>query len=113
MPWCREPIMAAETLRNRPVGAGAVLMLAFAWAASTQSARADTVTMPPLFQGSTLVYGSQSDVYSLNAPGPGTLNIHIDDTVWPEPLQGLSVSVMSPDSLLGQLFASSDPSAAN
>jgi hypothetical protein len=73
-----------------------------------QRAWADALPDLTLFQGTTLVYGQQSDVYSLNDPGPGTLEIVLQDMAWPEPLQDISLSLVNANGTLGTMSGPGD-----
>lgn len=54
----------------------------------------------------TMVTGSSSDVFSFQAPGPGTVTVELTNVAWPQPLTSLSFMAMTP----GQVLASwSDP----
>ena len=90
-------------LSRRPLSLGAVaaLGLAVGCAMAPQRARAEVISQS--LEGTTLVYGTESDVYSFNAPGPGTLEFELKDLGWPKPLQSLSGSVMSSTGVLGSL----------
>lgn len=50
------------------------------------SARADSV----LLNDTTLVSGSESSVFSFQAPGPGTVTVELTNLDWPQPLSSLS-----------------------
>jgi hypothetical protein len=53
---------------------------------AASAARADTV----LVSDTSFVSGSQSMVYSLTAPGPGSITITLSNLSWPDPLASLS-----------------------
>ncbi len=61
-----------------------------------------------LLAQSTMVFTSQANVYAFNAPGPGTLSIHLEDMTWPEKLQDLSFAILSPSSVLGGMSSAGD-----
>jgi hypothetical protein len=64
-----------------------------------------------LFADSILVQSSQTNVFSFSAPGPGTLSVHLSDVPWPEQsLSSLSMSIFSPNSVLGSLSVAGDAS---
>lgn len=65
--------------------------------------RARAAVISQSFEGTTLVYGTESDVYSFNAPGAGTLEFGLKDLLWPGSLASLSGSLMSSAGVLGSL----------
>jgi hypothetical protein len=81
----------------------AALGLALGAAALPRAALAEMVTADNLLQQSTLVIDQQSNVYSLSAPGPGTLYVAVQDINWPAPLTSINVSVNTPGSVLGTM----------
>jgi hypothetical protein len=95
--------MGDRSRRPLPLGTVAALGLAVGCAAAPQHARAEIISQTPLGAGTTLVFGQESDVLSFNAPGPGTLEIQLQNLSWPEPLKDLSVSLMSSHNALGSL----------
>lgn len=67
-------------------------------------ARADSVSLLELTAS---IYGTATDVYSFQAPGPGTVSVSLSDVGWPEHFQSLSASISSSREALGQLPAPS------
>lgn len=59
-------------------------------------------------QGSVLVSGSASNVYSINAIGPGVLTVRLENISWPERLSQLDCSIYSADGLLKSLSDTSE-----
>ena len=49
------------------------------------------------------VYGSESNLYSFDAPGPGTVWVSVTDQKWPETFQSLSTSIVSSHNVLGEV----------
>lgn len=52
------------------------------------------------------VYGSATNLYSFEAPGPGTVWVSVSDVNWPEAFQSLSTSIVSSHNVLGQVSGS-------
>jgi hypothetical protein len=53
-----------------------------------------------LLSDTTLVSGSQSTVFSFQAPGPGTLSVELTDIDWPQTLSSLSFMATSGSQVL-------------
>ena len=68
------------------------------------AARADMV----LLSDTTLVTGTESSVYSFNAPGPGTVTVQLTSLAWPQALNSLSFMASTPSQVLSWW---SDPSS--
>jgi hypothetical protein len=80
----------------RPAGTLAAAVLALICIACPQRARADTITDTSLLQQTTFVFGNdQKNLYSFDAPGPGTLSVTLKDWDFPVPIQQLTASIMS------------------
>ncbi|MBS0379243.1 MAG: hypothetical protein JSS29_12205 [Proteobacteria bacterium] len=75
-----------------------LVVLAVLASAHLGVARADTV----LVSSTTMISGSQSDVFSFTAPGPGTITAQITNLSWPQPLDSLSVIATSGKEVMGQ-----------
>lgn len=88
---------------TRPAGALAASALALISLGGPRWARADTVTDTGLLQQTTLVFSQQTNLYSFDAPGAGTLAISLKDWGFPVPLQQLTASILSQDQVLGSL----------
>ena len=85
----------------RPAGALAVTALALIGIAGPQRARADSLTASsPLLQ-TTLVFSQQTNLYSFQTDGAGTLDISLKDWGFPVQLQQLTASILSDDQVLG------------
>jgi len=95
--------VASKSRRRLLLTAATALGLGVPALTLPRSSVADMVSAEALVQQSTLVINQQSNVYSFNAPGPGTLEVTVDDIVWPVPLSALSVAVTSPSSVLGTM----------
>jgi len=97
---------------SRPAGAAAAAAaaLALVCVASPQRARADTITDSSLLQQTSLVFSRQTNLYSFDAPGAGTLSITLKDWNFPTPLEQLTASILSQDQVLGPSFDSSKDS---
>ena len=86
---------------TRPTGAVAATALALVCIAGPQRARADTVTDTSLLQQTALVFSQQTNLYSFDAPGAGTLSITLKDWGFPVSLQQFTASILSQDQVLG------------
>lgn len=64
-----------------------------------------------LLSDTTLVSGSQSAVFSFQAPGPGTLSIQLTDIDWPQTLSSLSFMATSGNQVLASWSDSASQSA--
>ena len=83
---------------TRPAGTFAAAALALISVAAPHRAKADTVTDSSLLEQTTLVFGQkQTNLYSFDAPGAGTLSVTLKDWAFPVPLQQLTASIMSGD----------------
>jgi len=69
------------------------MLMAFAVSATTQ---ASTV----LVSDTTLVTGSESQVFSFNAPGPGTVSVQLTNLDWPQALSSLSFVATTANNVL-------------
>lgn len=49
-----------------------------------------------------LVSGSQSSVYSISAPGPGTVTVELSNLAWPDPLSSLSFTATTATKVISQ-----------
>lgn len=96
-------IRATGVRLTRPAGAVAASALALVSLAGPQRAQADTITDASLLQQTTLVFSQQTNLYSFDAPGAGTLAISLKDWGFPVPLQQLTASILSQDQVLGSL----------
>ncbi len=96
-------IRAIAVRLARPAGAVAASALALVSLAGPQRAQADTITDAALLQQTTLVFSQQTNLYSFDAPGAGTLAISLKDWGFPVPLQQLTASILSQDQVLGSL----------
>ena len=85
----------------RPAGALAVAGLALVGVAGPQRARADTITDTAPMQQTTLVFSQQTNLYSFQTDGAGTLDISLKDWGFPVQLQQLTASILSDDKVLG------------
>lgn len=86
---------------TRTVGAGAATALALVCVGAPQRARADMATGSSLLNQTTLVFSQQTNLYSFDAPGAGTLSISLKDWGFPTQLQQLTASILSQDQVLG------------
>ena len=100
--------MASRKRRDLRLAGAAALGVMLGVTAVPQRADADMVAADALVQQSTLVINQQSNVYAFSAPGPGTLSVQLADIVWPVGLQGLSLSIDSPGSVLGSMASAGD-----
>jgi hypothetical protein len=96
-------IVASSARRALPLAGLAGLGLGLINAVLPRPAVAEMVTADALVQQSTLVIDQQSNVYSFNAPGAGTLYVTLQDIVWPAPLSSLDMSLNSPSGVLGTM----------
>lgn len=94
---------------TRPAGTAAAAALALVSIAHPQRAKAEAVDGISLMQQTTLVSSQQTNLYSFDAPGAGTLSISLKDWGFPVPLQQLTASILSQDHVLGSL----DPSGSS
>lgn len=90
-------IQAAGSRLARPAGMAATAALALVSIAGPRAAKADTVTDTSLLQQTTLVFSQQTNLYSFDAPGPGTLSVTLQDWAFPVALQQLSASILFQD----------------
>jgi len=99
-----EASKASAVLRRRVAlrmaGLGGLLLCVIC----TTSARAEMV----LVSDTTLVIGTQSQVFSFIAPGPGTVSVQLANLNWPQPLSTLSFMAGSANQVLASW---SDPSS--
>lgn len=85
------------------LGTLAVLAIILGFAAAPQRAHADEIGSSAVLDKSVFVYSSQTNRFSFDAPAAGTLSVHLFDLSWPERLQDLSCSILSPHSVLGSI----------
>lgn len=78
--------------RVRMSGLAALLL----WGMVTSGARAATV----LLSDTTLITGSESAVFSFDAPGPGTVSVQLTNLDWPQALSSLSLAATSANQVL-------------
>lgn len=102
-------IRAIGARLTRPAGAVAASALALLSLAGPQRAQADTISGAALLQQTTLVFSQQTNLYSFDAPGAGTLAISLKDWGFPVPLQQLTASILSQDQVLGSLSPAQSP----
>jgi hypothetical protein len=95
------PVQPAR--RALPLAVAAALGPLLGLALVPGRAAAESIAPEMLLQQSTLVINQQSNSYSINAPGPGTLIVQLSDVAWPTLLQSLNLSVDSPTQVLGSL----------
>ena len=53
-----------------------------------------------LLADSTLVSGTSSDIFSFQAPGPGTVTVNLTNLAWPQPLTSLDFMATTPSAVL-------------
>ena len=102
-------IQAIGLRLTRPAGAAAATALALICIASPQRAKADMVADSSLLDQTTLVFSQQTNLYSFNAPGAGTLSISLKDWEFPVSLQQLTASILFQDQVLPSLDPSKNP----
>jgi len=85
----------------RPAGMAAAAALALIGLAGPQRAKADTITDTSPLQQTTLVFSQQTNLYSFQTDGAGTLAISLKDWGFPVALQQLTASILSDDQVLG------------
>jgi hypothetical protein len=95
----------ADVFESRPRRALAALalVLALGLGAAPREAFADQIGPTDLLDQTSLVYSTQSSLYSFTAPSSGSLAIHLYDLAWPSAMTELTLSVLSPDAVLGSL----------
>ncbi|MEJ0087413.1 MAG: hypothetical protein WDO72_17200 [Pseudomonadota bacterium] len=71
------------------------------------NARADTVGSSQV-QNTRQVFGSYSEVFTLNVNGPGVLTIKLENISWPERLSQLDCSIFSKDGFMEGLAGSGE-----
>lgn len=96
-------IRAVGLRLTRPAGATATAALALVSIAGPQRAKADALSDTSLLQQTTLVSSQQTNLYSFDAPGAGTLTVSLKDWQFPVQLQQLTASILSRDQVLGSL----------
>ena len=79
-------IKTRESLRQRRWIRAAALVGLLLGVAHASISSADSV----LLSDSNLVSGSESSVFSFQAPGPGTVSVQITNVAWPQTLNSLS-----------------------
>jgi hypothetical protein len=92
--------MGESTLRFRGIALLGAICLAVAAPA--------TVTAETLLSVSTMVAGTNAEVYSFDAPSAGTLNVQLTDLGWPSRLASLNSTIYSSSTALGSLSAAGD-----
>jgi hypothetical protein len=100
-------IQAAGFRLTRPAGTAAAAVLALVCVGSPQRAKADMADTSLMTQ-TTLVSSQQTNLYSFDAPGAGTLSVTLKDWAFPMPLQELTASILSQDQVLGSWDSSKD-----
>jgi hypothetical protein len=91
-------LIQAIALRvTRPAGTVAAAALALVSIAGPRQAKADSVGDTSLLQQTTMVYSQQTNLYSFNAPGAGTLSVSLQDWAFPVDLQQLTASILFQD----------------
>jgi hypothetical protein len=88
---------------NRRTTWAAVSTVAIAMTWGGQAAHADAIVPGTPFTRTTLVSGTQTNLYEFSAPGAGTLTVRLNDMTWPERLKGLNCQLLSPTSVLGTI----------
>lgn len=86
-------------MRGIPMTRWARACVLAAAAMAAQSAHAEQV----LLSTSTTISGTQSAVYTFNAPGAGTLNVTLGNYTWPERLSNLSFALATTTGVLKTL----------
>jgi len=89
---------------RRPLGLLASLGLVAGLALVAPEARADSVQ---LIDVSATVFGSATNTYSFQAPGPGTVWVSLSDVKWPEQFQSLTTSILNSHDTLQQIQGAS------
>ncbi len=82
---------------TRPAGTVAAAALALISVAGPRQAKADTVSDTVLLQQTTPVFSQQTNLYSFNAPGAGTLSVTLEDWAFPVDLQQVTASILFQD----------------
>ena len=82
---------------TRPAGTVAAAVLALVSVTGPRQAKADTVGSTVLLEQPTLVFSQQTNLYTFDAPGAGTLSVTLDDWAFPVDLQQLTASIMFQD----------------
>ena len=82
---------------TRPAGTVAAAVLALVSVAGPRQAKADTVGNTVLLEQTTPVFSQQTNLYTFDAPGAGTLSVTLNDWVFPVDLQQLSASILFQD----------------
>ena len=90
-------IQAVALRLTRPAGTVAAAALALVSIAGPRQAKADTVGDTSLLQQTTLVFSQQTNLYSFDAPGAGTLSVSLQDWAFPVDLQQLTASILFQD----------------
>lgn len=89
-----EGVVRSRLLTGTLASVGLALLLV------APGARADSID---LMKVTGTVFNSGSNIYSFAAPGPGTLQVNLDDDAFPELFQSLSASILSSHNVLGQI----------
>ena len=87
---------------------GWALLLALALQAVSSQAGASMV----LVSNTSLVSGSQSSVFSFEAPGNGTVTAQLSNLAWPTSLNSLTLAATTSNQVLGQISPSAFAAAA-
>lgn len=90
-------IQAVALRLTRPAGTVAAAALALVSVAGPRQAKADTVSDTVLLQQTTPVFSQQTNLYSFDAPGAGTLSVTLEDWAFPADLQQLTASILFQD----------------
>lgn len=98
----------------RPAGTAVTAALALVCIVGPQRARADTITplvtaASPLHESAWVFGSEQTNLYSFQTDGAGTLSISLKDWGFPVALQKLTASILSP----GQVLQPLDPSTSS
>jgi hypothetical protein len=92
---------------TRPAGAAAASALALVCIGAPRQARADTLTDTSPLQQTTFVFSQQTNLYSFQTDGAGTLSVSLKDWGFPVNLQQLTASILSDNQVLGSWSSSS------
>jgi hypothetical protein len=94
--------MAWRGLRER-LGLLALVLVAALWAEVAGAAMV-------LVSDTSLVSGSQSSVFSFEAPGPGMVTAELSNLAWPASLDSLTLATTTAEEVMGQISASTTQS---
>lgn len=82
---------------TRPAGTVAAAVLALVSVAGPRQAKADNVGSTVLLEQTTPVFSQQTNLYTFDAPGAGTLSVTLNDWAFPVDLQQVTASIMFDD----------------